>query len=105
MIEDDELPLDISEFTCVAVDPAVVVVFSQTNRRYTYAWSNGELGLATPAIEGQCWPHAPEIVDCLARAVAYHAGRGHAPHPLPPAAPIAARPISSFVRHLFFARS
>ena len=69
-----EPALDISEFKCTAIDPAgVVVVFAQTNRRYVYPRRDGELCLTTPGIEGGCDPHPPEIIDCLARAVAFHA--------------------------------
>ncbi len=73
---DGEVPLDISEFRCLAVRPTgVVVVFEQTNRRYTFPWHDGELALREPAIEGACGPHAAEVIDCLARAVAHHAAR------------------------------
>ena len=69
-----EPALDISEFTCIGIDPGgVVVVFAPTNRRYVYPWQDGELCLAAPGIEGGCDPHPPEIIDCLARAVAHHA--------------------------------
>ena len=68
--------LDVSEFRCLAATSArVVVLFDQTNRRYTYSWENGELCLVDPAIEGDCGPHSPEVVDVLARAVAYRAAR------------------------------
>ena len=68
----DGAPLDVSEFTCVSFDRSrVVVVFEQTNRRYTFFWRGRELRLADPKIEGETGPHAAEVLDCLARAVAY----------------------------------
>lgn len=77
MDSEGELPLDISEFRCVSAGRAgVVVVFDQTNRQYTYSWQEDGLCLAEPVIEGVADPHPPEIIDCLARAVAYHASKG-----------------------------
>ena len=74
--EEWEPPLDISEFRCIEVRRSgVVVVFEQTNRRYDFPWRGGELGLTTPEISGPCGPHLPEILDCLARAVAYKAAK------------------------------
>ena len=88
MNSEGELPLDISEFRCVAVNTAaVVVLFEQTNRRYTYSWTKGELALSDPAIEGGCDPHPAEIIDCLARAVAYQASRSAPPVAEPPGPP------------------
>ena len=76
MDTEDELPLDISEFTCVGVSAStVVIVFSQTDRRYTYTSRNGELDLAHPFIQGKAGAHPPEVIDCLARAVAYQVAR------------------------------
>ena len=73
---DSELPLDISEFRCAGVGKSrVVIVFEQTKRRYTYALHDGVLDLGTPEIEGDSAPHAPEVIDCLARAVALKAVR------------------------------
>ena len=73
---EQELPLDVSEFKCMAAtQKGVVVVFEQTNRRYFYGWHNGELAIAAPDIEGDCDPHPAEVIDCLARAVAYRAAR------------------------------
>ena len=70
----EEFPLDVSEFRCMtASQRGVVVVFEQTNRRYSYIWEDGELAIAAPEIQGACDPHPPEVVDCLARAVAYRA--------------------------------
>ena len=81
MNHDTEPAVDISEFKCTTIDrTGVVVVFAQTNRRYVYPWLDGELCLARPGIEGGCDPHPPEIIDVLARAVAYHAVQ-HAPGP------------------------
>ena len=77
MVDSDcEPPLDITEFRCVAVEShGVVVVFEQTGRRYPFPWHDGELALSEPAIEGGCGPHPAEVIDCLARAVAYRASR------------------------------
>lgn len=77
MDSEQEPPLDVSEFKCMTASKSgVVVVFEQTNRRYSYGWENGELAIAAPAIEGVCDPHPAEVIDCLARAVAYRAARG-----------------------------
>ena len=71
-----EFPLDICEFKCVAATPAAVtVVFGQTKRKYTYVWKGIANGLSEPRIEGSCGPHSAEVLDCLARAVAYKAAR------------------------------
>jgi hypothetical protein len=68
--------LDISEFRCIqATDIAVSVVFDQTGREYTFAWQGANLALARPRIVGGCGSHAPEIVDCLARAIAHQASQ------------------------------
>ena len=76
MDSEGELPLDISEFRCTSVDvTGVVVVFDQTNRRYTYQWNDDSLAIARPLIEGVADPHPPEIIDCLARAVAFKAAK------------------------------
>ena len=82
MDSDYEIPLDLSEFKCKAASrKGVVVVFEQTNRRYFFGWANGELEIAAPDIQGACAPHAPEVIDCLARAVAYRAAVALHDHP------------------------
>ncbi len=74
MDSESSFPLDITDFRCTAISrSSVVVVFAPTERRYTYPWHHGELGLAKPTIDGPTAPHAPEVIDCLARAVAYKA--------------------------------
>ena len=76
MDPDAEPPLDISEFQCtVSSDSRVAVVFIQTDRRYAYVWQDSVMGLSEPTIVGSVGPHAPEVLDCLARAVAYQAAR------------------------------
>ena len=97
---EQEPPLDVSEFRCMAAShQGVVVVFEQTNRRYSYTWQDGELALAAPDIEGACDPHPAEVVDCLARAVAHRAGRSVAP--APPGTPFRpSRTLSSHLRRL-----
>ena len=71
-----EAALDISEFRCTrATNVAVSVVFGQTGREYTFAWDDAELNLARPTIVGGCGLHPPEILDCLARAIAYQASQ------------------------------
>ena len=69
---DDSAKLDISEFRCTEASRAgVTILFTQTGRTYRYRWNRNELAIASPVIDGDCGLHAPEIIDCLARAVAY----------------------------------
>ena len=76
MDEEGDPPLDISEFECVSMLPSrIVVVFTQTNRHYTYVWDAEDRGLSEPEIEGPCGVHPAEVLDCLARAVAYKSAR------------------------------
>ena len=71
-----EPQLEISDFLCTqATNVDVKVVFCQTGREYTFAWQDEELALARPMIVGDCGVHSPEIVDCLARAIAHQASQ------------------------------
>ena len=67
-------PLDITDFQCTVISRStVVVVFGPTDRHYTYSWRRGDFRYSEPAIIGHAAPHAAEVIDCLARAVAYKA--------------------------------
>jgi hypothetical protein len=74
METEGNFPLDVSDFRCTSLNKSTVsVVFDPTNRQYTYFWHDGELDLSRPEVVGQAGPHPPEVIDCLARAVAYKA--------------------------------
>ena len=76
MDAEGNLPLDISDFRCTSLNrSAVAVMFEPTSRCYTYLWHDDELDLSHPEIVGEAGPHTPEVIDCLARAVAYKAVR------------------------------
>ncbi len=101
---ESEPALDIGEFRCVVVNSArVVVVFSQTARRYTFTWRDGELALAYPKIEGGCGMHAPEIVDCLARAIANLAARAWRGQLSP--SPVTPRTLTTQLRNFLLMRT
>ena len=105
MDSEGEQPLDISEFRCTALGKSgVVVVFEQTNRRYTYSWHDGELDLGTPEIEGDSAPHAAEVIDCLARAVAFKAVRDATSGRKPPGDPPPHRSPAFLLRGLLHLR-
>ena len=71
-----ESQIEITDFRCTrATNLDVRVVFGQTGREYTFAWQDKELALARPMIVGDCGLHSPEIVDCLARAIAHQASQ------------------------------
>ena len=68
------MALNMSDFRCTAITPSgVTVVFNQTELQYTFPWSDGVLALSRPQVRGNYGQHAPEIIECLARAVAYNA--------------------------------
>jgi hypothetical protein len=74
MDAEGKYPLDDSDFRCASSNGlAVVVVFDPTNRHYTYFWHDDGLDLSHPDIVGAADPHEAEVIDCLARAVAYKA--------------------------------
>ena len=78
------MPLNMSDFRCTAINPSgVTVVFDQTELQYTFPWSDGVLELSQPRIRGGYGEHPPEIIECLARAVAYKASL-NAPESLRP---------------------
>ena len=69
-------PFDLSDFECFRVGACRVdVVFLPAARRYSFFRqpAGHHLALASPTITGHCADYEPEIVDCLARAIAHKA--------------------------------